>query len=127
MSAPLVEVRDLHKHFPVGSQGLLGEPAGWLHAVDGVSFTVEKGRSLGLVGESGCGKSTTARCVVGLHEATSGSVRFDGTELVGLTRRQRPLPGDVDPALPQSRHAAFPIGDAVIEIASELPRVEHAL
>ncbi|MHC4264290.1 MAG: ABC transporter ATP-binding protein [Planctomycetota bacterium] len=84
MSAPLIEVRDLHKHFPVGTRGLTGEPAGWLH---GVSFEVERGRSLGLVGESGCGKSTTARCVIGLHEATSGSIRYDGQELVGLSRR----------------------------------------
>ncbi|QDU66650.1 ABC transporter ATP-binding protein [Engelhardtia mirabilis] len=88
MSRPLLEVTDLHKHFPVGHKGIWGEPAGYLHAVDGVSFAVERGQSLGLVGESGCGKSTTARAVVGLHPATSGSIRYEGNELVGLSRRR---------------------------------------
>ena len=83
MSAPFLQVTDLQKHFPVGKQGLLGRPASWLRAVDGVSFSLERGECLGLVGESGCGKSTTARCVIGLHPATSGSIRLDGRELVG--------------------------------------------
>lgn len=86
MTAPLLQVRALTKHFPVGKQGLLGRPAAWLRAVDGVSFELERGQSLGLVGESGCGKSTTARCVIGLHPATSGSIRYEGHELVGARR-----------------------------------------
>ena len=85
----LLEVKDLHKHFPVGRQGLLGHPEAWLHAVDGVSFGLERGETLGLVGESGCGKSTCARTIVGLQRATSGSVRFEGRELTGLSRRAR--------------------------------------
>ncbi|MEM7306500.1 MAG: oligopeptide/dipeptide ABC transporter ATP-binding protein [Planctomycetota bacterium] len=89
MAEHLLEVRDLHKHFPVGRKGLLGGPAAMLRAVDGVSFTLERGESLGLVGESGCGKSTTARTVLGLHQATSGSVRFDGVELTTLARPER--------------------------------------
>ena len=87
MTTPLLEVRDLKKHFPVGTRGLLGRPRGWLKAVDGVSFTLERGQTLGLVGESGCGKSTTARAILGLHPATSGSVKLDGVELTGLDRR----------------------------------------
>ncbi len=87
MSA-LLEVEDLHKHFPVGKRGLFGRPASWLRAVDGVSFTLERGESLGLVGESGCGKSTTARTVIGLQRATSGSVRLDGAELTHMTRAE---------------------------------------
>jgi oligopeptide/dipeptide ABC transporter ATP-binding protein len=83
----LLEVRDLHKHFPVGKKGLFGRPANWLRAVDGVSFDLEHGETMGLVGESGCGKSTVARTIIGLHAATSGSVMFDGTELTGLDRR----------------------------------------
>ncbi len=87
MSAPMLQVEDLHKHFPVGSVGLTGKPRDMLHAVDGVSFNLHKGETLGLVGESGCGKSTAARCVVGLHPATSGSIKFEGEELTGLGRR----------------------------------------
>ncbi len=86
-SAPLLDVRDLHKHFPVGEKGLFGAHKQLLKAVNGVSFSLERGQCLGLVGESGCGKSTVARAVVGLHPATSGSIRFDGNELVGLSTR----------------------------------------
>jgi oligopeptide/dipeptide ABC transporter ATP-binding protein len=87
MRPPLLQVTDLHKHFPVGARGVLGRPAATLRAVDGVSFTLERGTSLGLVGESGCGKSTTARTVIGLQKATAGSVRYEGHELTALTRR----------------------------------------
>ncbi len=87
MSTPFLEVRDLCKVFPVGRAGLLGKPRAELRAVDGVSFTLERGESLGIVGESGCGKSTTARAIVGLHPATSGSIKLDGVELTTLDRR----------------------------------------
>jgi len=87
MSRPLLEVRDLHKHFPVGSRGLFGQPEQWLRAVDGVSLHLERGETLGLVGESGCGKSTVARTIIGLERATSGSVQLEGQELTGLSRR----------------------------------------
>ena len=85
---PFLEVADLAKHFPVGRSPILGRPTGALKAVDGVSFRLERGETLGLVGESGCGKSTVARTVLGLHRATSGSVRLDGHELTGLSRRE---------------------------------------
>ncbi len=88
MSAPLLEVRDLCKHFPVGKRSWSGAPQEWLKAVDGVSFQLQRGETLGLVGESGCGKSTCARAVVGLHPATSGSVHYEGTNLTNLTPRQ---------------------------------------
>ncbi|MCZ6597471.1 MAG: ATP-binding cassette domain-containing protein [Planctomycetota bacterium] len=84
----LLEVTDLHKHFPVGRKGFLGRPASWLRAVDGLSLTLERGESLGLVGESGCGKSTAARTIIGLHQATSGSVKLEGVELTELSRRE---------------------------------------
>jgi oligopeptide transport system ATP-binding protein len=86
-SAPLLDVRDLHKHFPVGEKGLFGGHKQLLKAVNGVSFHLERGQCLGLVGESGCGKSTVARAIVGLHPATSGSIRFEGNELAGLSPR----------------------------------------
>jgi len=84
----LLAITDLHKHFPVGKEGLFGRPAAWLRAVDGVSLELERGETLGLVGESGCGKSTVARVIIGLHSATSGSVRYEGVELTTLTRRE---------------------------------------
>jgi oligopeptide/dipeptide ABC transporter ATP-binding protein len=76
----LVEVRDLVKHFPI-RQGLLQRQVGAVRAVDGVSFDVVRGETLGLVGESGCGKSTTARLILRLMDPTSGSVKFDGEEI----------------------------------------------
>jgi len=87
VSTPLLVVDGLEKRFPVGKRGLLGRPAAWLEAVAGVSFQIGRGESLGLVGESGCGKSTVARCIVGLHESSGGSIRYDGQELVGRSRK----------------------------------------
>ena len=88
----LLEVTDLVKHFPVKSGVLIDREVGRVRAVDGVTFTLEPGETLGLVGESGCGKSTLSRTILQLLEPTSGSVRFEGTELTGLRRRQlRPL------------------------------------
>ncbi|MCP4245377.1 MAG: ABC transporter ATP-binding protein, partial [bacterium] len=90
--APLLSVRGLKKHFLVERKGLLGGQDKWLHAVDGVDFDLYKGEALGLVGESGCGKSTAARAIVGLHPATAGSIRYEGQELTGMRPAQwRPL------------------------------------
>ncbi|MEM7286124.1 MAG: oligopeptide/dipeptide ABC transporter ATP-binding protein [Actinomycetota bacterium] len=84
---PLLEVRDLRKAFPIG-RTWYGAPKRWLHAVDGVSFTLHAGETLGLVGESGCGKSTTARTILGLHPATSGEVYFKGEQLTHRSPRE---------------------------------------
>ena len=88
MTEPLLEVKNLAKHFPIGSVGLTGRPDHYLRAVDDVSFDLHRGESLGLVGESGCGKSTTARAVIGLHKPTSGSVKLEGQELAHLSARE---------------------------------------
>jgi len=77
---PLVEVRDLKIHFPILG-GLLRRQVGSVKAVDGVSFDIQEGETLGLVGESGCGKSTCGRAVIRLYELTEGSVRIDGKEI----------------------------------------------
>ncbi|MDE3151406.1 MAG: ATP-binding cassette domain-containing protein [Gemmatimonadota bacterium] len=81
--APLVEVRDLRKHF-ARRRALFGPAPAPLRAVDGVSFDIAAGETLGLVGESGCGKTTTGRAILRLVEPTSGSVRFDGRDVLAL-------------------------------------------
>lgn len=81
----LMEVRDLVKHFPI-RKGLLQRQVGAVRAVDGVSFDVLRGETLGLVGESGCGKSTTARLLLRLMEPTSGSIRSAGEEIADIKR-----------------------------------------
>ena len=87
MATPLLTVTDLKKHFRVG-RGLLWGQGGIVRAVDGVSFTLQKGETLGLVGESGCGKSTTGRCILRLLEPTAGKVVFDGVSVFEATREQ---------------------------------------
>jgi len=84
---PLLEVRNLVKHFPVRG-GFLSREVDRVHAVNGVSFFIAPGETLGLVGESGCGKSTTGRCVLRLIEPTSGEVWFEGREVTAMDRAQ---------------------------------------
>ena len=83
VAEPLLEVRDLTKHFPI-RKGLFTRTVGHVRAVDGVSFDLFPGETLGLVGESGCGKTTTGRCILRLVEPTSGSVRFEGREVTTM-------------------------------------------
>ena len=84
MSKPLLRVKDLTKAFPIRG-GLLRRQVGSIHAVDGVDFQIDAGETLGLVGESGCGKSTTGRCVLRLIEPSSGEVVFDGKNVLALS------------------------------------------
>ena len=87
MSTPLLEVRNLVKHFALPG-GFLKKSTEKLHAVDGVSFSVQPGETLGVVGESGCGKSTTGRCILRLIEPTSGQVLFEGQDVATLDKTQ---------------------------------------
>jgi oligopeptide transport system ATP-binding protein len=83
----LLKVVDLKMHFPI-YRGVFQRQVGAVHAVDGVSFDVRRGETLGLVGESGCGKSTTGRTILQLYKPTAGEVFFEGTNLVTLKREE---------------------------------------
>ena len=83
----ILEVKDLKKHFPI-HKGVLQRVVGQVYAVDGVSFTIAEGETLGLVGESGCGKSTVGRTLLRLIEPTSGSIEIEGTDVTHLSRQE---------------------------------------
>jgi peptide/nickel transport system ATP-binding protein/oligopeptide transport system ATP-binding protein len=116
---PIIEVRDLVKEFPIRSGSLLRRVVGHVHAVSGVSFDLHEGETLGLVGESGCGKSTTGRAVLQLQRATSGSVKYRGQELTTLSNKElRPLRRELqivfqDPYA--SLNPKMPINDIIAE------------
>jgi len=137
---PMLEVRDLTMYFPVKSGGFLNRTVGHVQAVDGISFQVPEGGSLGLVGESGCGKSTTGRLITRLYDPTSGSITFDGKEIAQLSQRQMlPMRRDIqmifqDPATSLNpRHSVGTIIAAPLRIHKVLPedkiqpRVEELL
>jgi peptide/nickel transport system ATP-binding protein len=125
----LVEVRDLAKSFDV-SAPLLNriverKPRQYVHAVDGVSFGIARGRTLALVGESGCGKSTVARLLVGLYRPTKGSVRFDGKDTLAANGQQRALHRRMQMIF-QDPYASLNPRWNVMDIVAE-PLREHAL
>jgi oligopeptide/dipeptide ABC transporter ATP-binding protein len=94
-SGPLLEVTDLVTHYPVRrglSEAITRRPRRWVHAVDGVSFSLQRGEMMALVGESGCGKTSTVQTILGMVKPTGGTIRLDGTDIAGLPERQmRPL------------------------------------
>lgn len=114
----ILEVENLTKYFST--------PAGMLHAVDGVSFKIEAGRTLGIVGESGCGKSTTGRTILKLIEPTSGKVVFDGQDITGYSRKQmRRLRQEMQMVF-QDPFSSLDPRQTVSQLISE-PIVEHRL
>ena len=113
----LVKVQDLVKYFPVRA-GVFKRIVNWVQAVDGVSFTIREGETLGLVGESGCGKSTIGRTILHLLEPTSGSVEFDGTSIFDLQKKDlKPLRRDMQ-IIFQDPYASLnprrPISDSIM-------------
>ena len=92
MSTPILEVTNLTKYFPIQSQGIFSRVKGDNKAVNGISFTLNAGETLGLVGESGCGKSTAGRTILKLEEPTSGSIKFEGEDITNYsTSKMKPL------------------------------------
>jgi peptide/nickel transport system ATP-binding protein/oligopeptide transport system ATP-binding protein len=87
MTEPLLRVSNLEKKFPI-QRGMFKRTVGHIHAVDGISFEIAAGETLGLVGESGCGKSTTARLILRLLDPTAGEIFFDGKEIHAMTREE---------------------------------------
>jgi oligopeptide/dipeptide ABC transporter ATP-binding protein len=116
----LLRVQNLVKYFPVTSSKLIQRNRDFVHAVDNVSLEVARGQTLGLVGETGCGKSTLARCVARLHDVTSGRITFDGADITELSaRRMRPFRREIqmifqDPygSLNPRRRVGSIVGDA---------------
>src|SRR6476469_3542239 len=92
----LVEVRDLVKHFPITKGIIFQKQVAAVRAVDGISVDVKRGEALGIVGETGCGKSTTARLMNRLLEPTSGSIKVEGEEIANLSRKQlKPMRSEI--------------------------------
>ena len=117
-SAPLFEVEGLEKHYPI-NRGLLNSEVGRVRAVDGISFSVDRGETLGIVGESGCGKSTAASSMIRLEEPTGGEVRFDGEDITEFDQeRLRRFRREVQMIFQDPDSSFNPrmnIGDAVAE------------
>jgi len=125
----ILEVDHLQMYFPVKSSGLIRRTIGHVQAVDGVSFAVPKGGALGLVGESGCGKSTTGRLITRLLTPTAGEIRFEGEDIAGLSPRElKPLRREIqmifqDPYTSLNpRHTVGSIVGAPLEIHKVVPR-----
>jgi peptide/nickel transport system ATP-binding protein/oligopeptide transport system ATP-binding protein len=126
---PVIEVRNLTKYFPVKSSGLIRRTVGQVQAVDGISFQVPRGGALGLVGESGCGKSTTGRLLTRLYEPTAGSMQFEGHDLAKLSNhKMRPLRKEIqmifqDPYTSLNpRHTVGAIVGAPLEVHKVVPK-----
>lgn len=129
-TGPLLRVQDLRVYFPVRT-GVLQRVTGWVKAVDGVSFGVERGKTLGLVGESGCGKTTAGRAVLRLIPASGGSVVFDGAEVLGeassaLRRRMQIIFQDPGGSLNPRMRVGEIVGEPLIVHEPGLSRAEVA-
>jgi oligopeptide/dipeptide ABC transporter ATP-binding protein len=123
---PILEVANLVKHYPLMGGGVVRRRVGDVHAACDLTFTLHRGETLGLVGESGCGKSTTGKAVLQLSPPTSGSVKFEGEELVGKTRKQmRHIRRDLQVVFQDpyaSLNPRMPVSDIVAE-----PLIIHGL
>jgi len=129
LAEPVLTVDKLKMYFPVKSSGVFRRTVGHVQAVDGISFEVPKGGALGLVGESGCGKSTTGRCITRLHDPTAGSMIFDGVDIAKMSQREfKPMRREMqmifqDPYTSLNpRHTVGTIVGAPLEVHKIVPK-----
>ena len=116
-AAKLIEVRDLEKHFPLRQGIILQKQVGAVRAVDGITFDVFEGETLGLVGESGCGKSTTARLLTRLLEPTAGEIIYKGNDIAHSSR--------ADAQAAAARHADDLPGPLLVAEPAQDGRLDH--
>jgi oligopeptide transport system ATP-binding protein len=122
---PLLSAREVKKHFPIKEGTLIQREVARVHAVDGVSLDLFSGETVGLVGESGCGKSTFGRCVIRLYDLTDGTVTFDGQDITTLSRKQmRPLRREIQMVF-QDPYASLNPRKRVGQIISDPMRIHH--
>jgi oligopeptide transport system ATP-binding protein len=122
---PLLSARDVKKHFPIKEGTLVQREVARVHAVDGVSLDLFAGETVGLVGESGCGKSTFGRCVIRLYDLTDGTITFDGQDITTLGRKQmRPLRREIQMVF-QDPYASLNPRKRVGQIVSDPMRIHH--
>jgi oligopeptide transport system ATP-binding protein len=122
----LLQAEHVKKYFPIRSGVLVQRQIAQVHAVDDVSFELRAGETLGLVGESGCGKSTLARCIARLHDITSGSIVFEGTDISNFSRRQlRPVRRELQMVF-QDPYASLNPRKRVGQIIADPLRIHHA-
>src|SRR4029453_16346652 len=88
MTTPMLELNEVRKYFPVGTGTFLQRKTGWVKAVEGISFAIAAGETLGLIGESGCGKTTTSKLILLQEKPTAGSIAFEGRDIAAFEGRE---------------------------------------